>query len=262
VILARGLGTRMRRDEGTALDAAQAEAADAGMKAMIPVGRPFLDYVISALADAGFTRVCLVVGPEHGAVRQYYARDHQPARVEVVFAIQPEPRGTADAVLAAEPIVCGAPFAVMNADNYYPVEALRMLRALDGPGTVLFDADALIRNSNIPADRVRDFAYAEIDRDGVLVDLVEKPREGDRDLSHTRLVSMNIWRFDDAMFPICREVPRSPRGEYELPGAVKQAIERGMRLRTATCRAGVLDLSRRSDIAAVTERLRHVQVRL
>ena len=30
---------------------------------MIPVGRPFLDYVLSALADAGFTDVCIVVAP-------------------------------------------------------------------------------------------------------------------------------------------------------------------------------------------------------
>jgi glucose-1-phosphate thymidylyltransferase len=262
VILARGLGTRMRRDEGAALDPAQAEAADAGLKAMIPVGRPFLDYVLSALADAGFTRVCLVIGPEHGAVRDYYGRDHRPERLEVVFAIQPEPRGTADAVLAAKPMIAGAEFAVLNADNYYPVAALRMLRGLDGPGTVLFDADALVQHSNIPAERIRDFAYAGVDAEGVLVDLIEKPREGDRDLSHTRLVSMNIWRFDDAIFPVCRDVPRSPRGEHELPLAVRLAVERGMRLRTATCREGVLDLSRRTDIAAVAERLRDVQVRL
>ena len=34
--------------------AEQAKAADSGVKAMISVGRPFLDHVISALADAGF----------------------------------------------------------------------------------------------------------------------------------------------------------------------------------------------------------------
>ncbi len=54
VILARGLGTRMRRDDaGAELSAEQASLADSGMKAMIPVGRPFLDYVLSGLADAG-----------------------------------------------------------------------------------------------------------------------------------------------------------------------------------------------------------------
>src|SRR5688500_18497011 len=59
VILARVLGTRMRAPDGAAaLAADQAAAADTGVKAMIPVGRPFLDYVLSGLADAGFTRGC------------------------------------------------------------------------------------------------------------------------------------------------------------------------------------------------------------
>ena len=70
--LARGLGKRMREQAqtGARVDAAQAEAADRGVKAMIPIGRPFLDYVLSALADAGYTETCLVIGPEHGAIRE------------------------------------------------------------------------------------------------------------------------------------------------------------------------------------------------
>jgi glucose-1-phosphate thymidylyltransferase len=43
VILARGLGTRMRRDTGAALDGGQANAAASGAKGMMPFARPFLD---------------------------------------------------------------------------------------------------------------------------------------------------------------------------------------------------------------------------
>src|SRR5512136_2698995 len=94
IILARGLGTRMRRAVGGAsLDEAQARAAAAGVKGMIPIGRPFLDFVISALADAGFRDVCLVIGPEHQAVRDHYWRDVPPTRVRVAFAIQDRPLG-------------------------------------------------------------------------------------------------------------------------------------------------------------------------
>ena len=56
----------------------QAEAAAAGQKAMMPFGRPFLDYVLSGLADAGYTDICLVVGPDHDAVREYYTRKRPP----------------------------------------------------------------------------------------------------------------------------------------------------------------------------------------
>ena len=68
---------------------------------MIPFRRPFLDYVLSALADAGCTDVCLVIGPEHGVVSDYYGRATCRERVRVRFAIQAEARGTADAVLSA-----------------------------------------------------------------------------------------------------------------------------------------------------------------
>src|ERR671911_2338777 len=102
VILARGLGKRMRQaDHDAAVDAHQAAVADQGMKAMIPIGRPFLDYVLSALADAGYTEACLVIGPEHDAIREYYERTAPPRRMRISFAIQAEPRGTADALLPA-----------------------------------------------------------------------------------------------------------------------------------------------------------------
>ena len=264
VILARGLGTRMRReDAGAALDASQSAAADAGIKAMIPVGRPFLDYVLSGLADAGFEQACLVIGPEHIAVRDYYTNWVNPQRIQVSFAIQQEPSGTANAVLAAENFAGGDEFSVINSDNYYPAKALSLIQGLGQPGTVLFPAETLVSDSNIPEERIRTFAYCTVDRHGFLSDIVEKPESAIAERFGAKtLVSMNIWRFGAGIFKACREVPRSSRGEFELTGAVKLAIENGERLKTAICRAGVLDLSQRSDIAEVAARLRNVEVRL
>src|SRR5215216_3605649 len=100
-----------QEDPSAALDDAQRRAADAGVKAMMPVGgRPFLDYVLSSIADADIRRVALVVAPDHDAIRQYY-RHHTPAaRVELDFIVQSQPRGTADAVLAVEAWTGGRPF--------------------------------------------------------------------------------------------------------------------------------------------------------
>ena len=42
-----------------------------------------------------------VIGPEHHAVREYYEAPGRLSRIAVTFAVQEEPRGTADAVLAA-----------------------------------------------------------------------------------------------------------------------------------------------------------------
>jgi glucose-1-phosphate thymidylyltransferase len=260
VVLARGLGTRMRRADGAAqVGAEQAAVADAGVKAMIPFERPFLDYVLSGLADAGYRQICLVIGPEHDAIRDYYA-EQILLRVKLTWAIQHEPRGTADAVLAAESFAAGREFVVMNSDNYYPVEALRSLHDFPGPGAVLFESDALVRNSNIPAERVRRYAYAEVEH-GVLARLIEKPDPAIPAPPNV-LVSMNLWRFSPEIFEHCRNVPISPRGEYELPMAVNRGVQDGMRLRVETSRLGVLDLSERGDIPAVAERLSGIQVTL
>jgi len=260
VVLARGKGTRMRAAAGVEprLTPEQRRAADAGVKAMIPFRRPFLDYVLSALADAGCTEVALVVGPEHETIREYYTRDSPPSRVRVVFAVQEQPRGTADAVLAAASFVGRKAFLVLNSDNYYPVDVLRRLVRLDGPGLPAFPRDALIRLGNIDADRVRSYAILRLAPDGALEDIIEKPDDAtyhaldDEDV----LVSMNVWRFDASIFSACRSIGPSPRGELELPNAVRYAARAlGQRFRTFRVEAGVLDLSRRSDIAEVERRL-------
>ena len=163
VILARGLGTRMRRTDGAAaLSDAQAAVADTGVKGLVPVGRPFLDYAISALADAGIRDVCLVVGPEHDALHERYG-SRQFSRVRIGFAVQAEPRGTADAVLAAERWTAGEPFLVVNSDNYYPVDAMRKLAALEEPGLVAFSREGLLNSEQISPSRVLSFAVLELD---------------------------------------------------------------------------------------------------
>lgn len=254
VVLAAGLGSRMRRDaEGATLDAAQAAAAARGMKAMIPDtrGRPFLDHVLSSLADGGVRDVCLVIGPGHAAIRDHYQL-RPPQRVALSFVVQAAPTGTADAMLTAEAWTAGRDIVVLNADNLYPVAAIRALVELDGPGCVAFDRAALIRESNIDAARIGAFAVMTLRPDDTLSGIVEKPGDVPVDGDW---ISMNIWRFDHHIFPACRDVPLSPRGEHELPLAVALAISRGMRIHAVRLHAGVLDLSHRGDIADVARRL-------
>ncbi len=257
VVLARGLGSRMQRgDSGATLDRDQQEAADAGLKAMVPdaAGRPFLDHILSALADAGIERVVLVVAPDAAVIRGHYARQ-PPRRLVLEWAVQPDPRGTADAVLAAESLVRGAPFLVLNADNLYPVAAIQALRSLGEPGLVAFDRNGLHQEGNIDAGRIAAFALLTIDPQGYLTGLLEKPDAPALETFGGNWVSMNLWRFDDRIFRYCRDVKVSTRGELELPQAVILAVEHGERFRTVTMHAGVLDLSHRGDIAAVAARL-------
>ena len=88
VILSAGLGTRMiKANSHAVLDAKQAAVADSGVKAMMPIDRPFLDYVLSIVAEAGYEKVCLVIGPEHHELRDYYANQLKTQRLEISFAV-------------------------------------------------------------------------------------------------------------------------------------------------------------------------------
>lgn len=264
VILARGLGTRMRKQDADAkVDASQAKVADGGVKAMIPIGRPFLDHAMSALADAGITDVCLVIGPEHQAIRDYYATVPRQ-RIAVHFAIQETANGTAGAVAAAETFANGDTVLVMNGDNYYPVAACRELAALGASGTVGFDATALVAHSNIPVDRVRQFALLQRDDAGFLTSIIEKPDQATYDaLLATSLVSMNVWSFSPVIYEACRRVRPSVRNELELQDAVRIATSQlGERIRVLYSEEGVLDLSTRGDIESVARVLRDRPVHL
>jgi dTDP-glucose pyrophosphorylase len=252
---------RAESDE-TELTSEQAAAADAGLKAMIPIDRPFLDYTLSALADAGLRRVCLVIGQAHDAIRNYYSK-LKPRRLSFDFCIQQQPRGAANAVSAAENFVGDDDFIVVNSDNYYPASVVAALRELPTPGLVAFSRDGLVRDGQIPAERIAAYALLELNPDESLKRIIEKPTPAEAAALGDARVSMNCWSFTPDIFEACRRVPLSARGELELPQAVQFGIDRlGMKFHTMKVDAPVLDLSYRADIPSVTARLAGTRVEL
>jgi glucose-1-phosphate thymidylyltransferase len=260
VILARGLGTRMRAPGAgnEQLAREQADVADRGVKSMIPMsdGRPFLDYLLAALADAGIGDVCLVIGPEHQELRDQYSAPLAELRVRIHFAIQPEARGTADALLYTAPFIADDSFLSLNSDNYYPATLVDELRRQRAPALPVFDRETLIRDADIPRERIERYALLEIDSDGSLRRINEKPSADVARQLADAPVSMNLWHFTPEILEACRRVRPSPRGELELPLAVQLAIdELGMRFSTFRTSAPVFDLSHREDIPRVSARL-------
>lgn len=253
VILARGLGTRMRAEtDGPGLTNAQATVAEAGLKVLVPLvdGKTLLDLALANLNSAGFTQFILVIGPEHDAIRNYCSSVGH----DIQFAIQEKPIGTANAVLAVEDLIDDDElFAVFNSDNLYSVEALQTLRDARKPAMLAFEREPLIRLSNIPEERIAKFATVGVDDAGNLASIVEKPAKVEPDA----LVSMNAWLFSSKIFEACRSIELSERGEFEIADAVQYAIT-NMREKITAIRtnAGVLDLSSRSDIQTAEHFLR------
>ncbi len=253
VVLARGLGRRMQADDpAVVLTAGAAAVASSGIKTLVPdaLGRPLLDHILTSLADAGIIRVVMVVAPDHEAIASHL-QSHPPARLTVEYAIQQQPLGTADALLAAAEAVGEEPFIALNADNLYPVAALRLLVELDRPGLIGFERGALVAGG-IPAERVQAFALIAFDAEGNLSGMVEKPTDAEMaSFGDSALVSMNLWRFDAEIFDPCRDVEVSSRGERELPQAVLLHLRRGGCCAVIRYAGQVLDLSRRGDIGEV-----------
>ena len=264
VILAAGGGTRMRQANAeAALSGQQAEMADRGIKALIPIDRPFLDYSLSCIAEAGYQRVCLVISPQQHQLREY-CEGMNSQRLQLEYVFQHEQRGTANALAAAEDFAGEDSVLVLNGDNYYPAEALRLLLATEGSALVGFERRGLVENSNIAADRVAAFSVIQSDDEGRLTNIVEKPAlEFVEQLPEPVLISMNCWRLGPAIFEACRKIVPSPRGEYEITDAVMHTItEMGQMVRVVPFSGGVLDLSSRDDIESVTKRLQNIEVRL
>lgn len=260
VVLAAGMGTRMQKAaDDERLAPHQRKAAQQGHKALMPLDsqRFFLDHVLTALADAGYRRVCLVISPLHPAIRRRYEQDVHPSRLRIKFAIQSSPRGTADAVASAEAFAGEDEFLVINSDNYYPVCALAALRKAGGPALAAFERQALVERSNIPDDRIARFAVITRDQAGGLEHIVEKPDPATLQRTGPQVyVSMNCWRLDRSIFHAARLIPLSPRGELELPAAVEYSMsELGTRYRILPFAEPVLDLSSRGDVGAVAQRL-------
>lgn len=266
VVLAAGAGRRMRRPEAAAeLTAEQEAVAETGVKALIPVGRPFLDYVLSALADSGVKRVCLVIGPGHGELRSYYEKMDR-RRLEIDFAVQAEPRGTADALLAAAELVREDSFLVVNSDTYYPPRALAGLQETSEAGLLALDRELFLAagESNITRERMAAFAVVEMDDTGHLTRILEKPDpEAYARLAEPVAASVNGWRFRPTIFDACHAISPSTRGELELPDAAQYLVDRlAEPIRVVLTTEPVLDLSHREDISTVGQRLRNLTVEL
>jgi len=152
---------------------------------------------------------------------------------------------------------------VLNSDNFYPVQAYADLAALGGAGLVAFEADTLVRESRLEPERVLRYALLDIDDDGVLRAVREKPAADDPLAQRAeRWVSMNLWSFTPRIFEACARVRPSPRGELEIQDAVTIAMhELGERFRVVRMRAGVLDMSSRADVAFVASQLAGVDPR-
>lgn len=229
-----------------------------------------MEYSIYDALRAGFNKVVFIIKPEmeqmmHELVGDYLAKktakDGSP--VEVAYAFQDfssvppfyhipaertKPFGTVHALLCAREQV-REPFCVINADDYYGIDAYRTIYEElvklpeDGKATMvgylLKNTASLygtvsrgicqVRDGRLQS--VREALKVQLYPDGSLKDLTEG-----RPLAPETVVSMNFWGFAPSVFPklkayfeefLRKEAGGNPKAECLLPVMVGEQLRTG-----------------------------------
>ena len=255
VVMAAGMGSRY-----------------GGLKQIDPVGscgEAILDYSVYDAHEAGFDTVVIIIKE---AIRKDFMETVgarlAKSPVEIRYAYQeldklpqgyavPEgrvkPWGTCHAVLCGKDAIDGAPFAVINADDYYGKDAFRTIYQYlstnedpNGYCMVGFELGKTVTEHGSVARGV-----CVTDSEGWLTQVDERTRiekyeggihyteDGETwvDLPEDTIVSMNMWGFMpgflealEAGFPAFLDkalVENPMKGEYFLPFMVDQLIQSG-----------------------------------
>jgi len=254
VVMAAGMGSRY-----------------GGLKQIDPVGskgEAILDYSIYDAHKAGFETVVIIIKEaiKNDFLETVGAR-LKNAPVEIRYAYQelerlpagysiPEgrtkPFGTGHAVLCAKEAIDGAPFAVINADDYYGKSAFKsiydLLSATEDPYGYCMVGYELSKTVTENGSVAR--GICATDENGNLAQVVERTKivqfedgiryeDGDKwvDVADDTIVSMNMWGFMPSFleeiearfhtFLNTTLVENPLKGEYFLPLPVSQLIEEG-----------------------------------
>lgn len=245
LIMAGGASSRMKRTlDEAGLSEATKKIAQSAHKSLIPLGKsgqPLLYYLLRNAAEAGYEDIYLITSPENDnfhALVGAQNKDNTYLGLKVHFAIQQVPQGrqkplgTADALeqtFEQYPELLTTSFTICNGDNLYSVNALTKLREdRKSPNALISYARSGLQ---FPDERISKFAIMDIDAEGFLKQIIEKP-EPDRiskfqDAVGEIRVSMNIFSFEGAsIFPYIKNCPIHPvRDEKELPEAVRNAVK-------------------------------------
>lgn len=206
VVLCAGAGTRLR------------PLTFSRPKHLLPVaGRPLLGIALDTIIAADITEIALVVGHQAEAVQRYVG-DGSAWGAEVSYITQEQPLGLGHAVNCAREFVGDCPFVVFLGDNLLEIGISDFVSSFS---TSRPEAALLVR----PVDDPRQYGVAEIDSDGLVERVVEKPSK-----PKTNLAIVGVYAFHSSIFDAIDSIQPSARGEYEITDAIQWLVDSGRRV--------------------------------
>jgi len=224
LVLSGGKGTRLR------------PLTHSLAKQLIPVAnKPILAYVMDQIREAGIRDVGLIISPETGQQVQASLSENCQD-LKLTYILQAEPLGLAHAVMVAGDYLQDDPFMMYLGDN------------LIGPGIPDFvkafqrsQADAAIILKEVENPIM--FGVAEVDEEGRVRRLVEKPKH-----PPSNLALVGIYMFTSCIHKAISEITPSWRGELEITDAIQRLLEMGRIVQSFVFDGWWLDTGKKEDL--------------
>jgi glucose-1-phosphate thymidylyltransferase len=225
LILSGGRGTRLRPITFTSA------------KQLVPVANtPVLFYGIEAMAAAGIDDIGIIIAPETGDEIREVTGDGSRFGVRLTYILQDEPAGLAHAVLTAEPFLGDDSFVMYLGDNLLQGGISELVQAFTDHAP-----DALILLTPVPDPH--NYGVAELDDNGAVSRLVEKPAEPKSDLA-----LVGVYMFTSLIHAAARAIEPSGRGELEITDAIQWIVDNGKRVESHVVRGWWKDTGRLDDM--------------